>query len=162
MQQQIDELKPGQPEMNWLDFRFEHEGEQWQVIGPDNAFGEDAPYWWALPLTNGELADQPTQVPTSFGTPRLLSFLHLYEVGMVSDKKTVRAPSAGAAAMYYALELVETDHLFMTAVYTVDGEPFEGEQWWMKLAPDDEHATLVGKRIAHEFKFCRLVEGEDS
>lgn len=68
----------------------------------------------------------------------------VYEVGMGSDRRTIEAPSAGAAAMYYGIFLVTTNNPFLVAVYTVDGQKYDGEQWWMNFNPTEEfvHQTF--------------------
>jgi hypothetical protein len=88
-----------------------------------------------------------------------MSERHLYEVGMGSDKQTIEAPSAGAAAMYYALRLVNTNNPFMAVVYSEDGKPFEGERFWLSLTPDEAHVKMVAERVGvMNINSCKVVE----
>lgn len=86
--------------------------------------------------------------------------MHIYEVGMGSDRQRVQAPSAGAAALYYGLYCVNTNNPFMAAVYTEDGQAFDGEMWWMNLMPDSKFAIEVFDRIGDELRLCTLLTEE--
>lgn len=84
--------------------------------------------------------------------------MNVYEVGMVSDKQKIEAPSAGAAAMYYGLFCVNTNNPFMVAVYTENGKEWEGEAFWMSFNPDEAHIEMVAKKVAAQLGNCRIVE----
>lgn len=82
----------------------------------------------------------------------------IYEVGMGSDKQTVEAPSAGAAAIYYGLNLVDSNNPFMAAVYTEDGHEFTGESYWISIRPDEAHMKMVAEKVKGELADCRVID----
>lgn len=75
---------------------------------------------------------------------------HIYEVGMGSEKRKIKAVSAAAAALHYGVYLANTNNPLMVAVYTEDDQPFTGEKWWMSLNPTPEFLESVLKRITAE------------
>lgn len=82
----------------------------------------------------------------------------VFEVGMGTDQCRILAPSAGAAAMYYGLVLVNTNNPFMAAVYTEDGKPFEGDAFWLNFNPTEEHVKSVADRVKDDLPKCHLLE----
>lgn len=83
--------------------------------------------------------------------------MNIYEVGMGSDKQQIEAPSAVAAAVYYGLYCVKTNNPLMAAVYTENGNKWNGESFWMKLNPDEAHVEMVAEKVAKQLKECRVI-----
>lgn len=86
--------------------------------------------------------------------------IHIYEVGMMSNKLTIAAPDAGSAALYYGLFCVNTNNPFMTAVYTEDGATWPPDQsWWINLTPDEAFLDMALKRLPKNWhEQCRVIE----
>lgn len=88
--------------------------------------------------------------------------LNTYEVGMGTDKQTIKAPSAGAAAMYYSCNLINTNNPFMAMVYTENGEEWKGESFWINPFPDEAHNEMVLSRLTREdILICQVVRDQD-
>ena len=68
---------------------------------------------------------------------------HIYLVGMGTNRLKIKAQSAAAASMYFSLRCVTTNNPFMAVVYTEDGQPWEGDRYWLKLSFDDDHVSKV-------------------
>lgn len=83
--------------------------------------------------------------------------LHSYKVGMGSDTKLVRAQSPAAAALYYGLFCVDTNNPFMTVVYEVDGEPYQGKNDWLILNPTESDLLRIIEPIADQIRSAELV-----
>ncbi len=90
---------------------------------------------------------------------------HVYEVGILSDKVKVRAPSAEAAALFYGMKTGGNMQLG-AVVYTEDGEEYEGNtvpfgEWQFKpsLTPEEEGA-LEAKlaEVKPQLDHCEFVQ----
>lgn len=82
---------------------------------------------------------------------------HIYEVGMVSDVRKIKAQSAAAAALFYGLFCVETNNPFMTVVYTEDGAEWEGDSYWVTLTPTTAHLENVVTPLVEQIKAAELL-----
>lgn len=86
------------------------------------------------------------------------SVLHVYEVGMGTVVRKVEGPSAGAAAVYFGLNLINTNNPLAAVVYSEDGQPWVGDPYWLDFAPSTEHMKMVAERVRDELKLCHVVE----
>ena len=88
------------------------------------------------------------------------SALHVYEVGVMSEVAHIKAPSAGAAAMYFGLYLIRTNNPFMAVCYSEDGKPWNGDSFWVHPNPDEAHVKMVAGRVKAELERCSEVDGD--
>jgi hypothetical protein len=93
--------------------------------------------------------------------------MHTYEVGMGSDIVTIKAPTAGVAAMFYSIHLINTNNPFMAIVYKQDDQPYEGGHWWVNVFADENHVKMVVDRLLQEagedfYATCEVIESEDT
>ena len=82
---------------------------------------------------------------------------HIYEVGMVSDVRKIKAQSAAAAALFYGVFCVRTNNPFMAVVYTEDGVQWEGDSYWVTLNPTEAHLEKVMTPLVDQIKAAELV-----
>lgn len=86
--------------------------------------------------------------------------MNVYTLGMGSDLRTVEAPSAEAAVFFYFYYCVNAN-LPLVAVYTVNGQPFTGQSWWLEYClgkPVDADFERRMTSIAPELNSCRVVK----
>lgn len=96
-------------------------------------------------------------VETEENEEKLMNELHIYKVGMGSNTRLVEAPSPAAAAVYYGMELVNTNNPFMTAVYEEDGVAWEGDSWWLNPFPSVEFLDTTMAMLISELKQCSQI-----
>ncbi len=93
-------------------------------------------------------ADTPPEPPT----------MHVYKVGMGSSARLVEGPSAAAAAMFYGVNLISTNNPFAVVCYEEDGQPWQGDSFWISFNPSGDHVTMVLQRLTREdVAACRVV-----
>lgn len=89
----------------------------------------------------------------------------IYTVGIMSDKQTVKAPSAAAAALFYGIH-TNGDAQLMAVVYTEDGKEI-GETPWLQYGlgnPNDDdlmnefNAEL--RRVWPELAECQFMPAD--
>lgn len=90
--------------------------------------------------------------------------IHVFEVGIMSDKVKIEAPTAEAAALFYGLNT--HDNLQLGAVvYTVDGEDYKGDnipffKWQFPQNVDDELVEKL-EAVTPLLGLCRFLEEEE-
>lgn len=67
--------------------------------------------------------------------------MRIYEVGTMSDRTEIAAPNAATAAIYYAVNLCNTNTLFLAVVYTENGQEFKPKNcyWLSGMFEQDEN-----------------------
>lgn len=90
----------------------------------------------------------------------LISEFHIYEVGIVSSRRKIRAQSPAAAALYYGLFCIQTNNPFTAVVFTEDGQEWKGDHFWLNFAPDVAFANKILPPLATQIRAASVVEDE--
>jgi hypothetical protein len=82
--------------------------------------------------------------------------IHRYRVGMLTDVRTIEAPSPVAAAVFYGVHSAGRFGT-MCEVFEQDDAPWRGEAIWRRWAMDDEPSTQQLELLKAQLPFCRFV-----